>query len=160
MVLVNFSDSTILLTDSLLLISWGILGVSDMLLTRFLGVFTRSMWDDCLVLDVAKDKSLSGSIAYSSWSILNSTTLVLARYESSFLFGLFMNKLINSIINVFVTYIFRNYRFYEFIIKSKLMRLFCFAKLLIRVKTLLSRSLSSKFVMEAVAIGHQTKPWK
>ena len=38
----------------------------------------------------------------------------------------------------------------------KLVRLCCFAKLLIRVKTLLSRSVSSKLVMDAVAIVHQT----
>ena len=38
----------------------------------------------------------------------------------------------------------------------KLVRLCYFAKLLIRVKTLLSRSVSSKLVMDAVAIVHQT----
>ena len=45
---------------------------------------------DNLVLDVAKDKLLAGSIKYSNWSILKSTILSLARYESSFLFGLIM----------------------------------------------------------------------
>ena len=157
MVPVNLSDSIILLTDSLLWMSWwGILGISGMVLTKFLSVFTRSVGYDCLVLNVAKDKLLFGSIAYSNWSILKSTILLLARYESPFLFGLFMNKLINSVVNVFFTCIFRNYRFYEFIINMpKLVRLCCFAKLLIRVKTLLSRSVSSKLVMDAVAIVHQ-----
>ena len=72
------------------------------------------------------------------------TILLLARYESPFLFGLFMNKLINSVVNVFFTCIFRNYRFYEFILK--LVLLCCFTKLLIRVKTLLSRGVSSKSI--------------
>ena len=141
MVPVNLSDWIILLTDSLLWMSWwGILGISGMILTKFLSVFTRSVGYDCLVLNVAKDKLLFESIAYSNWPILKSTILLLARYESPFLFGLFMNKLINSVVNVFFTCIFRNYRFYEFIINmAKLVRLCCFAKLLIRVKTLITK---------------------
>ena len=60
-----------------------------MLLMGFLGVFTDSMADDCLVLGVAKDKSVAGRLEYSNCSILKSIILSLTRYESSFLFGLF-----------------------------------------------------------------------
>ena len=58
-----------------------------MLLMGFLGVFTDSMDDDCLVLGAVKDKSLAWWLEYCS--ILKSTKLSLTRYESSFLIGLF-----------------------------------------------------------------------
>ena len=88
----NASDSIILLTDFLLLISfWGRLGASGMILVGLISVFTRSMEDDCLVLGVAKNKSLTGRLEYSNYSILKSTILSLTRYGSLFLFKLFMN---------------------------------------------------------------------
>ena len=48
-----------------------------MVLKEFLGVFTRSMLDDCLVLGVEKDKSLAGRLENSNYSILKSTILSL-----------------------------------------------------------------------------------
>ena len=69
---------------------WGKLWVFGMVLMGFLGLLTRSMEDHCLALSVAKDWSLPRRLEYSSWSVLKSTTLSFKRYESSFLFGLFM----------------------------------------------------------------------
>ena len=75
-----------------------------------------------LMLGVAREKSLAGRFEYSNYSILKSTTLLLRRYESLFLFGLFMmfswiiNKFINSVVKVFLACIFRIYSFYQFII--------------------------------------------
>ena len=61
-------------SDSLLVITfWGKLGVSGMVLMKFLGAFTRSVEDDSLVLGVAKDKSLAGRLEHSNvqyWSQL------------------------------------------------------------------------------------------
>ena len=88
MLLLNFCNSIILLKDSLLSISFsGKLGVSGMLLMGSLGVLTDSMDDDCLVLGVAKDKSLAGRLEYSNCSIklaivqLKLVILSLTRYE-------------------------------------------------------------------------------
>ena len=61
-----------------------------MVLMGFLGVFMRSMEDGCLVLGGVKDKSLAERLEHCNWSILKSIILSLTRYESSFLFGLFM----------------------------------------------------------------------
>ena len=111
------SDSTIFLTDSLLLIFfWGKLGVSGMLLMGFLGAFTRSIENDCLVSSVAKVKSLAGRLEYSNRSILTSTMLSITWYESSF-YDLSLNdKFINFVVNVFFASIFVIYRFYQFIL--------------------------------------------
>ena len=46
-----------------------------MLLMGFLGAFTRSIENDCLVSSVAKVKSLAGRLEYSNRSILTSTML-------------------------------------------------------------------------------------
>ena len=46
-----------------------------MVLTGFLGVFTRSMEEDGLVLGAAKDRSLAGRLEYSNCLILMSTLL-------------------------------------------------------------------------------------
>ena len=91
----------------------------------FLVEFTRSLKDDCLVLGVAKDNSLAERLEYSNWSILKTyilslSVLSLIRYESSFLFGLFMifhklSSLIPSMKMLFII-VFRIYRFYQFII--------------------------------------------
>ena len=88
MLSLNIWDSIIHLKDSLLSISfWGKSEDSGMLLMGFLGVFTDTMDDDCLVLGAVKDKSLAWWLEYCS--ILKSTKLSLTRYESSFLIGLF-----------------------------------------------------------------------
>ena len=91
----------------------------------FLVEFTRSMKDDYLVLGVVKENLLTERLEYSSWSIfktyiLSLTVLSLIRYESSFLFGLFMifhklSSLIPSMKMLFII-VFRIYRFYHFII--------------------------------------------
>ena len=90
MLSLNVCDSILLLTDSLLSISFGSkLGFSGMELMIFLGIFTDSMEDDCLVLGVAKEKSLAGRLEHSNFSILKSTIPLLTQCKSSFLFGLF-----------------------------------------------------------------------
>ena len=88
MLSLNFSNSIILLKDFLLSMSFsGKLGVSGMLLMGSLRVFTDSRDDDCLVLGVAKDKSLAGRLEYSNCSIklasvqLKLVILSLTRYE-------------------------------------------------------------------------------
>ena len=53
------------------------MGVSGILLVGCLGLFTDSMEDDCLVLDVTKDKSLAGMLEYYNCSIFKSTILLL-----------------------------------------------------------------------------------
>ena len=119
----------------------------------FLGIFTDSMEDDCLVLGVAKEKSLAGRLEHSNCSILKSTISSLTRCKSSFLFGLFtiFHWIIKSLILSWRCSLLVFSKFIVFIsslwILSRSGRLCCYIKWLIIAKTLLPGMVRS-FLLE------------
>ena len=143
----NVFDSIILLTDPLLLISfWGKLRISGVVLMGYLGLFTRSMKDDCLVLDVAKNKSLARRFKYQlisievNYTFINTIWIIVSIW---FVYDLSLNnKFSNSVMKVFLVCIFIISHFYQFTINVVQIGLFMLLPqlILIIIATILVKS--------------------